>query len=451
MNATNLIWIFICILTAASFSGCKKMIEIDSPQNQLTTDKVFADSASATAAMVNIYALFNIAIDPNYNKFLSCYADELTYVGATQEYLGYVQGTIAPSNSTNSNFWQTSYFAIYSCNSVIEQLQKASGLSKTIISGFTGEAKFLRAFSYFYLINTYGAVPLNLQTDVNVNAKAARTDSITVYQQIIQDLKDAQSTLPINYVSTERVRANKYSASALLARVYLWQSNWANAEASATSVLESGLYTPLPATGSAFLSNSRETILAFWTQYGYVNDNSNFVPSGDAPQFFYTPAQLSAFEAGDQRKSNWILTTTVGPDTYYSPYKYHNVQDNSTAQEYLVALRAGEQYLIRAEARAQQNNVSGALADLNAIRKRAGLNNFTGGTDKTSVLAAILHERRMELFTEWGNRYLDLKRTGALNTVIGPIKPAWKSSAAILPIPQTEINTNPNLKQNPGY
>jgi hypothetical protein len=88
---------------------------------------------------------------------------------------------------------------------------------------------------------------------------------------------------------------------------------------------------------------------------------------------------------------------------------------------------------------------------MNVIRKRAGLGNYAGAADKASILTAINQERRVELFTEWGNRYLDLKRTGTLSSILGSIKSAWKPTGVILPIPQYEMNTDPNLKQNAGY
>jgi len=454
MKSKSIISIFFLITTSILLSNCKKMIEVASPQNQLTTDKVFADSTSATAAMINVYALFDKTIDVNYNKFIGLYSDELNYTGPTESTLEYVQSAVSPINATNLNFWKNSYFAIYGCNSVIEQVQKSSALSSSTTADFINEAKFLRAYTYFFLVNTYGSVPLVLQTDVNNTATIKNSDSVTVYKQILQDLKDAQRGLSLGYRGGEPVRANKYAASALLARVYLWQKDWLNAEASATTVIQSGLYTPLPAIGSVFVSDSQETILSFWTQFGYTSDAPSLIPSSGAPGYFYTTAQLNAFEAGDLRKSSWLKTEIVGSTTYYSPYKYHNRTTNTSAPEYLIALRASEQYLIRAEARAQQGNISGpsgALADLNVIRNRAGLNNYNGAIDKGSVVTAIMHERRVELFSEWGNRFLDLKRSGALNTVLSSFKSTWKSTANQLPIPQSEINTDPNLTQNPAY
>lgn len=112
-------------------------------------------------------------------------------------------------------------------------------------------------------------------------------------------------------------------------------------------------------------------------------------------------------------------------------------------------LRLDEQYLIRAEARAQQNKVKEALNDLNLIRKRAGLLELNL-IDKNSLLSAIEHERRVELFCEWGHRFFDLKRNGHLDYLSG-VKPNWKKTSEVLPIPQYELLNNSNLIQNPGY
>ena len=439
------------MIVVCCLSACKKLVDISTPKNQLTTDKIFADSTSATAAMINIYALFNSSIDVNYNAVMSCYTDELQYSGTTQQLIEYAQGAVAPANSTDLNFWQNSYFIIYSCNDVLAQSQRSAGLSQQFKQQFQGEAKFLRAFAYLNLVNTYGSVPLILSTSVNQNAIAERTDSASVYKQIVQDLLDAKNELTTGYIGQGKVRANQYAADALLARVYLWQKNWSQAESAADVVISSGLYSPLPSTLSTFTANSTETILAFYTQFGYIADGPNLIPTSGAPQFFYSQTQLSAFEPGDHRKSDWILTSQVDTNTFYSPFKYHNNTPNTSAPEFLIALRAGEQYLIRAEARAELNDLAGAVTDLNVIRNRAGLTAYSSLTDQVSILNAIYHERQVELFSEWGNRYSDLRRYGRLSAINSTIKPGWKNTAVSLPIPQSEINTDPNLKQNPGY
>ena len=110
-----------------------------------------------------------------------------------------------------------------------------------------------------------------------------------------------------------------------------------------------------------------------------------------------------------------------------------------------------EQYLIRSEARIQQGNLAGGIQDLNTIRNRAGLSNFNL-TDKNSLLTAVLHERQVELFTEWGHRWFDLKRTNNATNVLNAVKGAgWQPFDTLYPVPQVEIQNNGRIVQNAGY
>jgi hypothetical protein len=113
-------------------------------------------------------------------------------------------------------------------------------------------------------------------------------------------------------------------------------------------------------------------------------------------------------------------------------------------------LRLNELYLVRAEARAKQANLAGGLTDLNIIRSRAGLANATAATQE-SLINLIMHERQVELFCEHGLRWLDLKRTGTVDAVIGAIKPTYKPFQKLYPIPIGEMQKNPSLTQNQDY
>jgi hypothetical protein len=140
--------------------------------------------------------------------------------------------------------------------------------------------------------------------------------------------------------------------------------------------------------------------------------------------------------------------------TYYFPFKYKLNKPEDPQSEYLMVLRLAEQYLIRAEARAQQGDLTGARSDLNVIRHRAGLNG-TNTSTKETLLTAILKERQVELFTEWGHRWLDLKRTGKVNAVMTMVTPqkggVWENFKQWYPIPRQDLRLNPNLTQNEGY
>ena len=150
-----------------------------------------------------------------------------------------------------------------------------------------------------------------------------------------------------------------------------------------------------------------------------------------------------------------MTNTSYNGTTFYYPYKYKKGDDYSSnpppPTEYYIVFRLAEQYLIRAEARAQQGNIGGGQADINLIRNRSGLAN-TIASDKGNLLSAVEHERQIELFAEWGHRWLDLKRTNRADQVLGAIKGAsWQSTDKVYPIPQSQIQLNPFLTQNPGY
>ena len=447
------------LLIILVYSSCKKLIEVNSPQNQLTTIDVFSDTTSAVAALGNIYAQLDRTIEVNYSKYLDMYTDNLDYTGSTPQDLEFLKSTISVSNSTDLAIWKNFYLVIYQCNNLIEHLPKSGNLPVANVNQLSNEAKFLRAYAYFYLVNLYGKVPLVLSTDVNISAQAPQSEISVIYQQIIKDLTDAKQGLPAAYTGIGKIRANKWAAVALLSKAYLFQQNWTAAESEATDVIKSGLYSLLSTPNNVFLAGSDEAILQVWTQNGFVTSATNLVPSSNTslPRYPMSANLHSAFEDGDLRKTAWIGTSNVRSGsvttTYHYLYKYKNRVVNTTNPEYLMVLRLAEIYLIRAEARAQQSKITGvgsAADDLNLIRKRSGIANSTA-TTQSEMLTAIMRERRVELFDEWGSRFFDLKRNGQLNVVIGTYKTSWLSTAALLPIPLNELTYDHNLVQNPGY
>ena len=166
--------------------------------------------------------------------------------------------------------------------------------------------------------------------------------------------------------------------------------------------------------------NSTEAIWQLYTPQptsDNTNDAQNFILQG-APSTgtFHSstisPQLLNSFETGDLRRANWI--DSVPGTTYYYPHKYQ-AYNTSTLTEYTMVLRLAEQYLIRSEAEAQQNDLTDAVSDVNVIRARAGLAPLVVGVNtNNNLILSVLHERQVELFTEWGNRWFDLIRTGPL-------------------------------------
>jgi len=457
--------------------GCRKFVEIAPPVTMPTAGSVFDNATTATGAQLGIYLqMFGESVDKSA-KF-GMLADELTSYstdGFTR--LLYIN-SLSPAFAYGGS-WSPAYNYIYQANSVIEGLAASNSIPAAIKKQLTGEALFLRSFWNLYLTSWYGDIPLVNSTDYKANNLLKRTPNQQVCRQIISDLKQAETLLNSEYVdqsdtaiSTDRTRPNASAAEAVLARAYLYSKVYDSAEIEATNVINNSMYTLEPNLNNVFLAGSQEAIWQLQTPQPNTMqaiDGNQFILLA-APDLGVTncwtisPQLMSSFEPGDGRMTSWIgvyTDNTVTPAvSYYYPFKYqvHDASNNPGGRtEYPVVLRLAEQYLIRAEARAMQNNSSGALSDLNAIRHRAGLGDYAGATDQASLVAAILHERQVELFTEWGHRWLDLVRTGNANTVMLVVAPqkggTWSADGhqQLLPIPQGELSLDYNLTQNPGY
>ncbi len=453
------------VLLVASAS-CKKFVEIGPPKNQVVTTTVFSDSLGATSAVIGMYTSLSPYIGFVFGTgaitaYTGLASDELTINNGLSEENQFFSNVIAINNSINNgNLWDLAYSTIYQANACLEGLAAGNTLSSSLKNQLTGEVKFVRAFIYFYMVNLYGEVPLVTSTSYQVNSHLPRASTDTVIQKIIEDLTDAQNILPENYGSQGKIRPNKYTALSLLARVYLYQKEWVQAENVSTQVINSGMYLLEPNLDDVFLKSSQESM---WQMPPYslqgieTTEGYFFVPTDTTVIPTYTISQnlLASFDSADQRKIKWLNKNTVSingtPTDLYYPFKYKLGYDGSTSPvENYVVFRLAEQFLIRAEARAQQNNLQGALSDLNVIRNRANLPSVSFN-DQSSILNSIQHERQTELFCEWGHRWFDLKRNGTIDNVLSMEKSNWTPTAKLFPIPIQQIQINPYLSQNQGY
>jgi len=463
MKHFNYIKYFFTVFTLATgLFSCEKFIEVDLPTDQLTTQSVFSNDESALAAIRGLYSEItknNVYIGHGaMSVYPALSADELNTNSGDPTEIAYVNNAI-PVNSFPllTNIWQKGYFHIYQANAILENLSISNDISPAVKDQISGEAKFFRAFFHFYLVNLFGPVPLAMTTDYRNNAIIARSDTAIVYQQIVADLLDAQKLVSTNYPTPEKVRVNKWAVTAFLARVYLYLKDWTQAEIEVSNVINSSAY-KLSTLNNTFLPTSSETILQFLppiTQIWNTSEGFSFLPFSSlaSPSYSLTNSLMGSFEPGDERKTNWVNSMAVNNITYYYPFKFKvkSVTAGAPKTEYSVVLRLGEQYLIRAEARANLNNLGGAQSDLNLIRSRAGLSNTTAN-DKVNLLLAIQKERQIELLCEWGHRWFDLKRTGRIDNILSAIKGSnWQPTDALYPIPQNEMLTNSSLTQNPGY
>lgn len=453
----SILFIFLLYTTA----HCRKFVEVDPPINKLSSDIVFTDVKTATSAVAGLYTNMMVTVPVISSGGITVYAgsasDELY-----NSNIGNVSASEFSSNSisiTNNviatDFWQKGYSIIYHANACVQGIENNTNLPSAVRDQLLGESYVSRAFIYYYFVNLFGDIPLLLHTDYIENQKAARTPTAVVNEQIVADLKSAQTLLTASYPTDGRVRPNKWTATALLARVYLTSGQWALAEQEASSIINSGDYALEPDLNNVFLASSSEAI---WQIMPIVNgynttEGITFIPpswSSGPPDFPLTVQLISAFEVDDQRKAAWVASKAIDGQTFHYPFKYKIGEYGQPLTEYYMVFRLAEQYLIRAESYARQGKIEEAKNDLDRIRERAGLPATTATTDD-ELLTATAHERQIELFAEWGHRWFDLKRTQKSTEILAPLKPAWQATDTLFPIPIGQILRNPSLTQNKGY
>lgn len=445
---------YILLALGLTATSCKKFVTIDNAPNSLSAADAFSTDGTANSAVLAMYSYYSTTYNLTYFTWVGgMLANELQYrlASSSPDQAQFQNGDISITNGVVASFlWIYPYQVIGYANQSIEGLTKSNTLTTSVKQQLLGEAYFIRAWHYFYLVNFLGDVPLSLSPNLLENATTARTSKAEIYAQIISDLKTAEELLPGTYSGTLRARVNKHAVEALLARVYLYTKDYTNAVAYSSKVIGAGdvSYT-LAKVDSTFKNISPEVILQFATRYGISGFTYRPSAQGVPPSYYLQPALMNEFESGDNRKIKWTDSLAYGGSTYYMVNKYKLYQA-TTGDEYNILLRLGEVYLIRAEASAQLGDLTTATNDLDAIRNRAGLGNTTA-TTKDELLTAIAHERQVELFGEFGHRWFDLVRTGKADEVLSKVKSAWAARDTLMPIPYNQILLNTKLTPNPGY
>ncbi|QEC42828.1 putative outer membrane starch-binding protein [Pseudobacter ginsenosidimutans] len=478
ITTRTIIW----ILLFCSIASCKKIVDIDSPIDTITTEQVFSNNEQAEWTLGGVYSMMINGIQPNQTaERLQFSAGLAGFCGAmsadevypwsqntAQEWMLSVNNLNVLNAFLPNEIWRSAYRAIYDANAIIEGVAASESdlLTDSARKQLTAEAKTIRAFSYFNLTNFYGELPLVLTIDYNQTKNLSRSPVSVIYQQIIKDLTEASADLHEDFRASngKRTRINKWAAAALLARAYLFDGQYQNAINIATNVINrNDLYVLEPDLNLVFKENSKEIIwqLSQTRIYGEscTPDAKLWLPLFGEGFGSYTiyPGLLTAFESNDDRRTSWVAEYPNGfGQIIYMPHKYKNRSKTGITDENSVVLRLAELFLIRAEAAILLNagNTSVAIDDLNMIRERAGLNDLPYSLTAPQVIQAVADERRKELFSEWAHRWFDLKRTGKAVEVLKQVsfKNPWKGDFQLLyPLPVNELKANFALSQNPGY
>jgi hypothetical protein len=431
-------------------SSCTKVLDRE-PELYVSETQSIVDKKSADAALIGAYN----ALSQNSNQGVTfrytanLLSDNLKWIGNTPTNREFDVYGIFATNTRVAELWGAIYKTINISNNIIDAVPGVNDVTfaQADRNNSRGEAFFLRAYSYFDLVRLWGNVPLQL-TATKTIADAdgiGNSSSVAVYKQIEKDLDSAEILLSS---TISRNRANKFTAKALKARLYLYLGEWNKAESYATEVISSTSF-KLVKPYSVFFTTKNTTESIFEIDYTVNNKNSwagNWFASnitGGKRELLPTDDFIALVKDPATGGDRSALLLTVGGVTYGNMnFKI------ATGDDQVYAIRIAEMYLIRAEARAEKStpDITGGLQDLNEIRSRANTPVIAAVADKNELVDKILLERRIEFAYE-SQRWFDLIRKGKAQSVLG-ITDATK---LLFPIPKQQILVNPALIQNPGY
>jgi hypothetical protein len=429
-----------------SITSCKKFLE-ETPNNALPTETAITDAGTARAAIIGAYDRLQEYYAASYPTLGTITTDNVVFNGTLSQYLQLDQNAIPTDNVITVAAYQGIYRAINSANSVIAYVPAVNDptLSNAEKDRILGEAYFIRALSYFDLARGWGGVQIQLEPTTSLDGlKGIKRSTLDqTYDHVLADLVRAEALLPED--ATTRNRAQKSTVFALRARLHLYREQWADAENYATQVINNPKFALVKPYNAFFTAPFQSTESVLELAFS-PNDRNAFwnlwYPSSAGGQYTLKPSEalvnkLNDPLVGGSRKS---LLAGTGNAVYGVLY---NTAGTSTDPAYLI--RISELYLIRAEARAHLGKLTEAATDLNTIRLRAEVPPTQAST-QAALLLAIEAENAVEFAFE-AHRWFDLTRTRRAEAVLGlSNRNFW-----LFPLPLSDVQSDPDLTQNPGY
>lgn len=495
-------------------AGCKKDLDVQDP-NAPTTTIFWKSASDAQLGVNAIYSTFHRAGICRWFFFATMIRADEGWSTSPDANLQNNFDQFINNDYNYGNFtgiWNDLYIGINRCNQVLDNVPGIN-MDASLKARYLGEAKFLRGLFYFHLASLWGNVPLQLKssTPTDLPPTSSRDE---VWAQVEKDLADAASVLPASYAGNDVGRATKGSANALMAMAYMQQHNYQAALQPLQAVIQSNVYSLRPNYQDNFLSTTEFNSESVFEYGNALNPNDNHdddtqLSSQDnlnygssIPPFFaprpigFTDGQarrwlVNEFEkektangARDPRLAASLLfdsTDVRGPhytmvygQTFESRYgtapdndvwfrKFLNDNNGAATGDSFHSpnnyrfIRYADVLLMYAECLNETNATSTAYQYVDQVRSRAGLAPLATvmpGMSHDQFLAQIKHERITELTGE-GHRFNDLARWGDLSTNLSARDAGFahfvKGKHELLPIPQQDLDINPNLKQNPGY
>lgn len=459
------------IIVLSIFTSCSKKLDIN-PITSRAATTYYSTEKEMESAVIGAYAqlqnpglygldLIGVGEIPGEDTFEEIAANDGGRFGQLDDF-----STNAENDLVN-DIWRESYEGILRTNTVLGRIGAIAYEDEAVKNSRIGEMQFVRALLYFNLVRLYGDVPLVIKETENpiLFFGQGRTPAEQVWEQIEDDLKKAIQNLP---VEKESGRPAKGAAKALLADVYMNRGNNNEAVILLSEVVNSGKYILMPSTADVFsLENEGNQEILFEVQYASgINGNSEgeraasqFRPSGTTANAkgHNLPSEdfVGLYEEGDTRATHYVgIDAEANPFYFSTKYVVSPTGANDGESDHII-IRYADVLLKYAEALNETGQTNQAVTYLNMVRNRAGLDH-TAVSSQPDVRAAIEMERRFELIGE-GHRWFDLKRTGKAASTMN----AWFESVGkpvvidenklVLPIPQSQIDTDPAIVQNPGY
>lgn len=471
----------VALASTVAFS-CSKVND-QSPYAKLDPNAAFSTPERIAKSAVGMYdALQNLEF---FGGRVLIYVDQRGLDANKAAYFPNVATFDMLSNSTTAfNCWSGGYRTINETNFFSQKLKEnESKVTPENAAQYYAESKFIRSLAYFYLVNIYAqtytfssdasqpGVPLILTAPkdgaeaLDPKNKVPRNSVKEIYDNMIKELTEAANVLPVKTGDGfyDHARATKGAAQALLARIYLYQGNWAKARDLADSVLLSSagyaLENPVTVFASANYQTSKERIFSV-AMNSADNPNTNnalgqhYGAKGRADiSISRDYLSLPNFDVKTDLRGKSLYNIVVSSDKKDTTFYTAKFFGTSAFDAWVPVLRLSEVMLIKAEALARLNTAAAdpeAIKLLNQVRVRASATPLAPAT-AADLITNILTERRIELAFE-GQGVFDFQRTHRdIPAHAGLAAQAWNGKYTIFPLPFAEVDRNPNMKQNEGY
>jgi starch-binding outer membrane protein, SusD/RagB family len=484
------------LVMAITLGGCHNFLQ-ENPVGYYTSQTFYKTKDDALAAINGVYNATAFVNIMNQLWVIGDVASDDAVKGGSpgdQSDLQFIdQFSYVRTNTVLSNVWQFYYEGVTRANYLLYYVPSIA-MDVPLKNRILGEAKFLRAYFYFNLVNIYGEIPLKTSPPLSADLiNLPKSKVADVYAQIQNDLTDAAKVLPKAYSGSDIGRATKGAAFGLLAKAHLYQQHWSDALAAIDSLEASASYSLVSVYKNNFLDstqNNSESV--FEIQHAPVQVpaalgsflNQYFSPANYNGYYFNAPVQnfIDEFEKTSGGVYDPRLDYTVGRsgnkwvngenfDPTWSATGYLNKKHSQSKYDApiigvsglnYVYMRYSDVLLMKAEALNELDRGAEAVVPLNQVRKRAresylydqslpGFGSVPANllpdvafSDKATLQVAIQHERRVELGFEF-HRYFDLMRWGQQVAEAALGANGFTYAKRYFPIPQTELDTNPAI------